>query len=520
MAARTFSLEQISEHNKEGDLWIVVNGDVYDLSRFTDIHPGGAGVLLASDIAGKDASEAFFSLHRSSVLAKYKRLIIGKLDSDASASSTKYVLPLDGELSPVPYAEPSWLVPSYKSPYFKDSHRRLQKAMRKFFDENVKAEAREFELSGERPTQKLVELMGTDEWNIHAMRMGPGRHLHGKTLPGNVKGEEFDYFHELVCVQEMCRVGAPGYMAGLQAGMVIGLPPILNFAPEPLRQRILPDILAGKKFISLAISEPHAGSDVQGITTSATLSEDGKYWIVSGMKKWITNGHFSDYFMTAVRTGPKSLTMMLIERDADTVDTRKIKTSYSPSAGTAYVFFEKTKVPVENVLGGEGNGLKVILSNFNHERWVINCRIARYSRLVFEETWKWAHLRKSQGKRLIDNAVVRQKFGQMIARIDSGQAWLEHLTYQMTKMTYAEQSAQLAGPMALNKYYLARCGQEISDMAVQIWGGRGITQGGMGALIEQYQRTYKFDNVLGGADEVLADLGVRQASKRMPKAVL
>lgn len=158
--------------------------------------------------------------------------------------------------------------------------------------------------------------------------------------------------------------------------------------------------------------------------------------------------------MTAVRTGPKSLTMMLIERDADTVDTRKIKTSYSPSAGTAYVFFEKTKVPVENVLGGEGNGLKVILSNcasrssfplpqvpwadvgavtlaVNHERWVINCRIARYSRLVFEETWKWAHLRKSQGKRLIDNAVVRQKFGQMIARIDSGQAWLEHLTYQM-----------------------------------------------------------------------------------------
>jgi alkylation response protein AidB-like acyl-CoA dehydrogenase len=149
---------------------------------------------------------------------------------------------------------------------------------------------------------------------------------------------------------------------------------------------------SGKKFISLAISEPHAGSDVQGITTSATLSEDGKYWIVSGMKKWITkfvlllfslsraarrflflrnsltlaclrSGHFSDYFMTAVRTGPKSLTMMLIERDADTVDTRKIKTSYSPSAGTAYVFFEKTRVPVENVLGGEGNGLKVILSN-------------------------------------------------------------------------------------------------------------------------------------------------------------
>lgn len=125
--------------------------------------------------------------------------------------------------------------------------------------------------------------------------------------------------------------------------------------------------------------------------------------------------------------------MMLIERD-ENVETRKIKTSYSASAGTAYVFFDGAKVPVENVLGGEGNGLKgelgratvpqsketradhalfgdetVILSNFNHERWVICCRIARYNRLIYEETFKWAHLRMSAGKRLIDNAVVRAK---------------------------------------------------------------------------------------------------------------
>lgn len=168
-------------------------------------------------------------------------------------------------------------------------------------------------------------------------------------------------------------------MAGLQAGQIIGLPPVLNFGTPAMQKRVLPDIFAAKKFISLAISEPHAGSDVQGIQTSAKLSEDGKHWIVSGMKKWITkgvflpfvrlngssdlprlaprSGYFSDYFMTAVRTGPKSLSMMLIERD-DTVETRKIRTSYSSAAGTAYVFFEGTKVPVENVLGGEGNGLK------------------------------------------------------------------------------------------------------------------------------------------------------------------
>ncbi|TKA50532.1 hypothetical protein B0A53_06110 [Rhodotorula sp. CCFEE 5036] len=535
-----YSLEQVQQHNKEGDLWLVVNGNVYDLSKFAELHPGGAGVLLAREIAGQDASEPFFSLHRSDVLTKYDRLRIGRLApvkaSESAPKRKEYLLPVDGELSPVPHAEPDWLHPKLFSPYYSPSHRALQTSMRDFFDSRVRAEAQEFELSGERPTRKLVELMGTPEWDIHAMRMGPGRHLHGKTLPGGVRGENFDYFHELVVVQEMCRVGAPGlqayssflpvtpssppglsttgtqYMAGLQAGMVIGLPPVLNFAGEEMRNRILPDILAGKKFISLAISEPHAGSDVQGIHTTATLLDDGKYYTVKGQKKWITNGHFSDYFMTAVRTGPNSLSMMLIERD-DNVETRKIKTSYSASAGTAYVFFEGVKVPVENVLGGVGNGLKVILSNFNHERWVICVRIARYNRLIYEETFKWAHLRMSAGKRLIDNAVVRAKFAKMIAKIDAGQTWLEHITYQMTKLSYAEQSQALAGPMALLKYYLARCGREISDDAVQIWGGRGITQGGMGRLIEQHQRTFHFDTLLGGADEVLADLGVRQASK-------
>ncbi|GAA5922749.1 hypothetical protein JCM3775_006123 [Rhodotorula graminis] len=515
-SAKVYTLEQVNQHNKEGDLWLVVNNDVYDLSSFADMHPGGAGVLLAADIAGQDASTAFFSLHRSEVLAKYTRLKIGRLDTTAPAP---YPILAAGELSPVPHAEPDWLNPKFRSPYYGESHRALQRSMRKFFDDEVKAEARAGELSGDRPTADLVQKMGQPEWDLHAMRMGPGKHLAGKTLPGGVKGEDFDYFHELVVIQELVRVGAPGWQAGCQAGMVIGLPPVLNFGDESMKKRVLPDIFAGKKFISLAISEPQAGSDVQGITTTAKLSEDGKHWIVSGMKKWITNGYFSDYFMTAVRTGPKSLTMMLIERD-DSVETRKIRTSYSSAAGTAYVFFESTKVPVENVLGGEGNGLKVILSNFNHERWVICCRIARYSRLMFEETWKWAHLRKSQGKRLIDQPVVRNKLAKMIYKCDMGQTWLENITYQMTHMSYADQSALLAGPMALLKTFLSRSAGEISDDCVQIWGGRGITQGGMGALIEQFQRTYKFDSILGGSEEVLADLGVRQAMKRMPQAVL
>ena len=85
--------------------------------------------------------------------------------------------------------------------------------------------------------------------------------------------------------------GAPRFTVflGLLGGKVIGLPPVLNFGSPELQARIVPDILAGKKFICLAISEAAAGSDVMGLQTTATLSEDGKEWIINGSKKWITN---------------------------------------------------------------------------------------------------------------------------------------------------------------------------------------------------------------------------------------
>jgi alkylation response protein AidB-like acyl-CoA dehydrogenase len=80
--------------------------------------------------------------------------------------------------------------------------------------------------------------------------------------------------------------------AGLQAGAIIGLPPVLNFGSPELKARIAPEVFSGKKFICLAISEAFAGSDVMGLKTTAKKTEDGKHWIINGTKKWITNGQY------------------------------------------------------------------------------------------------------------------------------------------------------------------------------------------------------------------------------------
>jgi len=385
--------------------------------------------------------------------------------------------------------------------------------VRKFHDEVIYPDAQAREEDGKRPSLDVIHKMA--EVNLHAMRTGPGKHLKGLTLMGGVvKPEEFDYFHELIIHQELTRCGARGYGDGLQAGAIIGLPPVLNFGSPEVKARIVPEVFSGKKFICLAISEAFAGSDVMGLKTTAKKTEDGKHWIVTGTKKWITNGHFADYFTVGCKTDG-GFTVILVER-GEGVETTPIKTSYSPTAGTAYVTFDNVKVPVENTLGPEGGGIFVILSNFNHERWVMTTSSARAQRGIVEECLKWISQRKAFGKPLASQAVVRSKIAAMIARVESVQSWLENITHQMNNMSYKEQAKHLAGPIALLKMYATQTAQETARDAVQIFGGRGITRTGMGRFIEHNHRTVTFDSLLGGAEDVLADLGVRQALRAMP----
>jgi alkylation response protein AidB-like acyl-CoA dehydrogenase len=108
----------------------------------------------------------------------------------------------------------------------------------------------------------------------------------------------------------------------------------------------------------------------------------------------------------------------------------------------------------------------------------------------------------------------------MTAQIESVHNWLESITFQMTKMSYKEQSIKLAGPIALLKYLSTRVATHVSDEACQIFGGRAITKTGMGRAIEAFQRTFKFAAILGGSEEIMADLGIRMATKNFPYARL
>ncbi|TCD69164.1 hypothetical protein EIP91_008460 [Steccherinum ochraceum] len=506
---KTFAVEEVAQHNKPGDLWIIVDANVYDVSKFAQLHPGGVGVLTTKSVAGQDATQAFYGLHRAEVLQRpqYARLKIGQVQGQEPIIQAS---PSDN--SQVPYAEPTWLSAGYYSPYYTESHRRFQKEVRKFFMEVVYPDAVKCEENGKRISQEVVDKLC--ENNILAMRLGKGKHLEGRTLMGGIiQPEEFDHFHELIINFELGRLGTRGYVDGLLAGNVIGLPPVLNFGSPEIKNKVVPEVLSGKKFICLAISEAFAGSDVSGLQTTA--ERDGDFWVINGTKKWITNGMFADYFTVACRTDG-AYTVVLVPR-SDEVETKAIKTAYSATAGTAYVTFDNARVPVQNTLGKVGNGMQVILSNFNHERWMIICTALSAQRRIVEECLKWSNQRVAFGKPLNAQAVIRSKLASMIARVEAGQNWLETITHQMNNMSYNEQSDKIAGTIALLKQFVTKTGRETAEDATQIFGGRGITATGMGKLVENFHRTSPYDAILGGAEDVMGDLGVRQAIRKMPK---
>lgn len=151
--ANQFSRQEVAQNNNAESLWCIIDSKIYDLTDFADAHPGGATVL--EQIAGSETTTEFFNLHRLEVLQKYDSLCIGTIKGEKPEIN----FPKAGDLSLVPYAEPIWLTPQFKSPYFKESHRRLQRSLRVWVDLVLTPEAQEKEVSGERVSDAVLDDM-------------------------------------------------------------------------------------------------------------------------------------------------------------------------------------------------------------------------------------------------------------------------------------------------------------------------------------------------------------------------
>jgi len=523
---KIYSVEEVSQHNTPNDCWIILDGKVYDVTRFLSEHPGGNKVILK--FAGKDASKDFKLLHNvKEVLNKYgPKLYIGKL-SDGKESPDKTTSPelkvtkisssSFGEL--VPYGDPNWYQ-DWASPYYNESHRRFRTAIREFVEKNITPFCHQWDEQKSIP-KELWKKCFEAGWMPGVV--GPPWPVEyvGSNIAGGIKPEEFDTFHELIMGDELARCGSGGVLWALSGGLTIGLPPIMYFGSDYLKQKVVGPCLKGDKVICLAITEPYAGSDVARLQTTAKKTPDGKHYILNGEKKWITNGVFADYFTVAARTGDEGMagvSLLLVEKTMPGIKTTQMKCSGVWPSGTTYIIFEDVLVPVENLIGEENMGFLYIMYNFNHERWSICVSAARFARVCFEEAFKYAHKRKTFGKRLIDHPVIRFKFAHMARQIEATHSWIENITYQMKVLDKKMQARVLGGPIALLKAQCTQLFEFCAREASQIFGGLSYTRGGQGEKVERLSREVRAYTIPGGSEEIMLDLGIRMAMKRYAKS--
>ncbi|KAK7204721.1 putative acyl-CoA dehydrogenase [Myxozyma melibiosi] len=518
---QAFSAEDVAKHGSEESLWIIIDGNVYDLSSFQNEHPGGKKILKR--VAGKDASKMFWKYHSAGILKKYSpKLQIGTIGSAAAPppalapapapqkqSTAKEPFEAYGDM--IPFGDPSWYQ-SYYSPYYNESHVALRNEVREWVESALEPNAGEWDEKKEVPPEIYHE-MGRRGYLAGAL----GVHYpteYTDIRPASVAPEQWDHLHEFILTDEIARAGSGGLIWNLLGGYGIGAPPVVKFATPEVKKRVLPGLLAGEKRICLCITEPDAGSDVANLTTSAKKTEDGKHYIVNGEKKWITNGIWADYFTVAVRTGKPGMngvSLLLIEKTMPGVNVRRMDCSGMWSSGTTYVTFEDVKVPVENLIGKEDQGFKVIMTNFNHERLGIIIQANRFSRVCYEESIKYAHKRKTFGKRLIDHPVIRTKLANMAIRIEATHNWLENMIFQTCSMSEQEAMLRLGGAIAGLKAQATQTFEYCAREAAQIFGGLSYSRGGQGGKVERLYREVRAYAIPGGSEEIMLDLTMRQS---------
>ena len=368
--------------------------------------------------------------------------------------------------------------------YFGETHQLVRQTVRKFVEREITPHVNEWEEQGEFP-RELYRRAG------EAGILGIG-------YPESFGGSEGDLFLKVAAIEEIARCGSGGVAAGL-GSLDIGLPPIIRSGREDLKQRLIPPILAGEKICALAITEPNAGSDVGAIRTRAV--QEGKVYRVNGRKTFITSGARADVLTCAVRTGgpgPHGVSLLVIETGTPGFEvTRVLKKMGWWASDTAELVFEDCLVPVENLLGEEGQGFYGIMANFQMERLQLALLANMTAQLALEESLKYVKQREAFGRPLEGFQVTRHKLVDMATLVEASREF----TYRVAAKI--EAGLNPVKEISMAKNFSCQVSDRVTYDAVQIHGGYGYMRE---YLVERLYRDNRILSIGGGTQEIMKEI--------------
>lgn len=287
---------------------------------------------------------------------------------------------------------------------------------------------------------------------------------------------------------------------GLSLQADIALPYFLHNATADQAERWLPDIVAGRSILALAMTEPGAGSDVAAIATTAL--RDGDSYVVNGAKTFITNGLNADLVVTAVKTTPdagrKGISLLVVEADRDGFSRgRKLDKIGQHAADTSELFFDDVRVPVDNLLGEEDRGFYLMMAHLAQERLSVAVQAIAQARRAFEISLDYARERTAFGTPIGSFQHNRFVLAEMKTEIDIGQAYVDQLLA-------AHVAGDLSGPDAAQaKWWTTELCQKVVDRGVQLHGGYGYM---MEYPIARAWIDSRIQTIYAGTTEVMKDI--------------
>lgn len=319
--------------------------------------------------------------------------------------------------------------------------------------------------------------------------------LMGITIPEEYGGAGMDYTSYVIAINEISKVSATiGVILSVHTS--VGTNPILYFGTEAQKQKYVTKLASGEFLGAFALTEPNAGSDAASLKTRAV--KDGDFYVLNGSKIFITNGGEADTYIvfaiTDATKGTKGISAFIVEKNTPGLIIGKNEHKMGlHGSRTVQLTFEDCKVPVENLLGAEGEGFKIAMGNLEYGRIGIAAQALGIAEAALEAAVNYAKDRKQFGKPIAFQQGIGFKLADMATAVEATRLLIYRAAYLKAQGIPCGQEASMA------KLFASRTAMEVATEAIQVFGGYGYTKE---YPVERYFRDAKICEIYEGTSEI------------------
>jgi alkylation response protein AidB-like acyl-CoA dehydrogenase len=370
---------------------------------------------------------------------------------------------------------------------FEDLHEDFRRSFRTFLEREVLAHYEQWEHDGIVPREVFAR---AGEHGFLGMAI-PERH-------GGAGGADFRL--NLIIGEETQRAGVGGFGLGVTLHNDICLPYFLSYCSPAQRERWLPGIASGELITAIAMTEPGIGSDLAGMSTRAR--REGSEYLVNGAKTFITNGINADLIITAVKTDPtqrhRGISLLVLERGMNGLQRgRNLQKIGQHSQDTAELSFDDVRVPVENLLGAEGEGFRYLVSNLPQERLSIAASAVAAAEAALGWTLDYVRERKAFGQPIGSFQNSRFTLAELRTEIELARVFIDRCVQELDENALSPEDAAMA------KWWCTELQGRVVDRCLQLHGGYGY--------MSEYPIARAFldarvTRIYGGANEIMKEI--------------